>query len=217
MGNGQAGSMAPLNEMGYQELAKLKNDEEMAIFCERILAQSGKVVTNRGDLTGFVPFFSGTKAVQSFAKLSEELKSVPWVTTHVGGGGRWDEHLILDGKSAGDRKKWLMTEKHLSEAAAIQQVMGEFPKEFAFDADADCGGLPARDRVKWLMDNQGMNQAAAKAQVIREFPAVFRWIPDADCKGVRAEDRQLWLEKNMGKSKADARAQVMAEFPGSFP
>eukprot|EP00971_Amphidinium_carterae_P135198 2679643-Amphidinium_carterae.1 len=51
----------------------------MAIFCERILAGDRKVVTNRGDLTGFVPFYSGTKSVQSFAKLSEELKSVPWV------------------------------------------------------------------------------------------------------------------------------------------
>mmetsp|Transcript_69897 Transcript_69897/g.167783 ORF Transcript_69897/g.167783 Transcript_69897/m.167783 type:complete len:218 (+) Transcript_69897:115-768(+) len=216
MGNGQAGSMAPLSEMGYQELAKLRNDEEMAIFCERILARDGKVVTNRGDLTGFVPFYSGTKSVQSFEALANELKSVPWTTSHVGGGGRWDESVLLEGNSAGDRKKWLMANKHLSEAAAIQQVMGEYPRAFAYDPDANCDGLAAKERVTWLKDNQGLSESAAKAQVMREFPTVFRWLPDTDCSGVRAEDRALWLERNAGKSKADARAQVMADFPGAF-
>merc|ERR1719329_460040 len=59
------GGYAPLTEAGYQQVAVLKSDEEMAKFIRRFLELHGKVVGSDGDLTGFVPFYSGTETVQT--------------------------------------------------------------------------------------------------------------------------------------------------------
>lgn len=71
----------PLTEEGYKAVAAEKNDEEMKAYVRRILAANGLGVnaSNEGALNGFVPYYSGAKAVQSLQRLQEELQRVPWV------------------------------------------------------------------------------------------------------------------------------------------
>jgi len=75
------GKLAALDEGGYQLVAAMQSDEEMKEFILRILAASGRKVREGQELTlsGMVPFYSGTEAVQDFQRLQDELRVVPWV------------------------------------------------------------------------------------------------------------------------------------------
>lgn len=80
------GKTAKLNEDGYHKVAQLKDDEEMKDFIIRAIEKFDCKVEDMGGLMGMVPWFSGTVAEQSLAKLEEALlfavlaDGTPWVT-----------------------------------------------------------------------------------------------------------------------------------------
>jgi len=74
-----AGLTAPLSEAGYQQVAELKNDQSMQFYVMRLLDARGMVGVDNGKMEGFLPWYSGTKAVQSFEQLSAEILMRPWV------------------------------------------------------------------------------------------------------------------------------------------
>lgn len=67
------GRTASLDEAGYKQVARLKDDEEMHQYILRVIAEYDCKVAFDGGLSGIVPWFSGTTEVQSFAKLQEVL------------------------------------------------------------------------------------------------------------------------------------------------
>lgn len=80
------GRTAPLDEPGYQSVAALKSDDEMEMYVRRVIdAYDSKIIRQAG-LMSIIPWFSGTKTVQSFEKLQETLlyavlakKPNPWL------------------------------------------------------------------------------------------------------------------------------------------
>lgn len=73
------GNVAPLTEKGYQQVTAAQSDEEMKRFIRRVIAKDGGEITNEGELSGLVGFYSGSRAVQSMAALQNELASASWV------------------------------------------------------------------------------------------------------------------------------------------
>jgi hypothetical protein len=67
------GNTAPLNEMGYQMVAKVKDDSEMRHFILRAISKFDCGVNEEGGLMGLVPWFSGTTSVQSWEQLEDAL------------------------------------------------------------------------------------------------------------------------------------------------
>lgn len=74
----RAGFHKNFTEADYQLVAALASNEAMAAFVKKFLAQSGRHVTDEGDLNGFVPHYSGAVAVQSFTRMKEELNRANW-------------------------------------------------------------------------------------------------------------------------------------------
>merc|ERR1719356_1753939 len=64
---------------GYMQVAELRSDDLMESFIRRLLLAHGKTVNDDGALKGFVPWFSGSKATQSFSEMKEQLFKKPWV------------------------------------------------------------------------------------------------------------------------------------------
>eukprot|EP00929_Paragymnodinium_shiwhaense_P061955 TRINITY_DN3093_c1_g1_i1.p1 TRINITY_DN3093_c1_g1~~TRINITY_DN3093_c1_g1_i1.p1 ORF type:complete len:320 (-),score=56.67 TRINITY_DN3093_c1_g1_i1:103-1005(-) len=79
--SGASGTTAALDEVGYSLVAALRNDAEMKAYIYRLLDLERLGI--KGDagsaLDAFVPDFSGTRNVQTLAKLREALRSVAWV------------------------------------------------------------------------------------------------------------------------------------------
>merc|ERR1712136_688590 len=73
-----SGLNAPLTEAGYRTVADRVSDRDMKIFIRRTLRSLDLQVADEGALSGFTPFYSGTKSTQSFERLKAELRSVPW-------------------------------------------------------------------------------------------------------------------------------------------
>merc|ERR1719409_376347 len=73
------GRSAPLNERGYQAVAKMNNIPHMRAYMRRILNNGNKKVVDEGAFAAMAPYYSGDIAVQNFDKLQEELLSAPWV------------------------------------------------------------------------------------------------------------------------------------------
>eukprot|EP00927_Polykrikos_kofoidii_P071023 TRINITY_DN67365_c0_g1_i1.p1 TRINITY_DN67365_c0_g1~~TRINITY_DN67365_c0_g1_i1.p1 ORF type:complete len:700 (-),score=101.17 TRINITY_DN67365_c0_g1_i1:104-2113(-) len=71
----------PLTEAGYQQLALRKSDSEMEVFVRRLLKSDGREIVSsfHSDLLGFLPFYSGTVAVQSLENMRKELLQASWV------------------------------------------------------------------------------------------------------------------------------------------
>lgn len=67
------GAQAPLNEEGYQRVVAKHNNKEMATFIERLMRRDGLRVNNTDGLAGFVPYFSGECATQSFEALLDDI------------------------------------------------------------------------------------------------------------------------------------------------
>lgn len=132
----------------------------------------------------------------------------------------YNADAMCDGMKAGDRVKWLVQEKGMKDADAVNVVMTEFGSVFsaAWLPDAMCDGVSAQDRAQWLVDNQGLTMCAAKDKVRSEFKAVFAdwWKPDAMCDGVAAKERAQWLVDNKSLSMEAAKQQVRNEFPAAF-
>lgn len=79
------GLTQPLNEEGYQAVAKLRNAEEMNAFVHRVINNMGLEVKDGLGLLGVVPWYDGTNAQQSYKALNAEilstaLKPGTWVT-----------------------------------------------------------------------------------------------------------------------------------------
>lgn len=70
---------APLSEDGYEKVAALKNDEAMLKFVRRYLDGVGLRATSTQQLKGWVRWFSGTTAKQSFQAMVDELRQVDWL------------------------------------------------------------------------------------------------------------------------------------------
>lgn len=79
---GGSGQTAPMTEEGYQAVAVLKSDKEMKTFVRRVLAEQHRRLRqfHSGGLNRFVPFYSGTRGVQTLARMIEELKTVRWAS-----------------------------------------------------------------------------------------------------------------------------------------
>jgi len=69
------GTRVGLSEKGYLDVARLRSNDEMKTFVKRFISELSLKVTDPGGLTGLVPYYSGRKAVQSFASLRIELLS----------------------------------------------------------------------------------------------------------------------------------------------
>jgi len=67
------GVNAPLDEVGYQIIAKQKNHHSMKRFIRRTVKELGYFIGDEGGLSGFVPFFSGEIGVQNFSQLRLEI------------------------------------------------------------------------------------------------------------------------------------------------
>jgi hypothetical protein len=67
------GSWAPVTNEGYMEVAKLKSNEEMVLFVEKVIHDMGFTVVNAGGIRGLVPFYSGEQQVQNLSSLKLEI------------------------------------------------------------------------------------------------------------------------------------------------
>lgn len=90
----------------------------------------------------------------------DEVKCQPqyWVYTDQ---LTWNEHAKCDGASANDRAKWIVDNKGLTEEAAKEQVMSEFPAAFSKSHHASGGhsvdGLFPHT-LKIVQDSKGKNR-----------------------------------------------------------
>ena len=66
------GSAVPLTEKGYQLVADVKSDSEMKDFVFRVLEKEARYARDVAELSGLVPFYSGTQNVQSLESLKKE-------------------------------------------------------------------------------------------------------------------------------------------------
>jgi hypothetical protein len=76
------GARAALDERGYVSVAGLKDDDEMKSFILRAIADRDCEVLDEAGLTGIVPWFSGTSAVQTFDELEDSLLSAVLANGH---------------------------------------------------------------------------------------------------------------------------------------
>jgi len=81
------GKTVALDEAGYQSVAALEDDQEMADFMRRVIGSYDCKIENDGAFMGIVPWFSGTTATQNFQKIEETLlysliadTRSPWVS-----------------------------------------------------------------------------------------------------------------------------------------
>lgn len=77
------GNAATLDEVGYHITASAESPINMKRFVCRVVAKIGCKVTDQASLLGFVPFYSGIVAHQTYRNLEYEL------TTLCHAGGRW--------------------------------------------------------------------------------------------------------------------------------
>merc|ERR1711957_870319 len=83
-GDAGLGNTAPLTEEGYQQVADMKNNQEMKKFAHRILNSEARYVTNAAELTGAIHFYSGMMDVQDLATLKAELRKAWWTKAGEG-------------------------------------------------------------------------------------------------------------------------------------
>ena len=74
----------PLTEEGYKLVAAEHDDDAMSVYIRRVLESEGQSSADDSGLSGIVPFYSGSKAVQSHAALKQELRTAKWVNQGVG-------------------------------------------------------------------------------------------------------------------------------------
>jgi len=85
--DGVTGETAPLNELGYELVAKMQKDDEMRAFIVRLLSTEARHVKDEFGLHAMVPFFSGTKTTQDMKALKVELRDPKhdvWLADGVG-------------------------------------------------------------------------------------------------------------------------------------
>jgi len=70
---------APATEVEYKAVAQKQDDALMKDFILRVIDEMGLESRDDAALTGFVPWFSGTAAVQSLEALRKEVAASTWV------------------------------------------------------------------------------------------------------------------------------------------
>jgi hypothetical protein len=70
------GTTAPLDEVGYKEVANTKSNIEMSIFVLRVVRQHGMQVVDEDQFSGLIPYYSGDKSVQTFDTLEQEIQKI---------------------------------------------------------------------------------------------------------------------------------------------
>jgi len=65
-----------VDEDGYKYTVQLHDDKKMAKFIEKVAEKKGLAVRDKGGLTGMAPFYSGTKDIQCYKALEEEVDRV---------------------------------------------------------------------------------------------------------------------------------------------
>lgn len=68
-----AGATATLNAEGYKQIVKLQSDVEMGAFITHLVDSMGGRIIDLDKFHGVVPFYSGTRAGQSFENLQNEI------------------------------------------------------------------------------------------------------------------------------------------------
>jgi hypothetical protein len=64
---------APLDELGYKKVAKLDSHAGMEAYIRRVVQNTGCRVADEAQLQGIIPYYSGERAVQSYAALEAEV------------------------------------------------------------------------------------------------------------------------------------------------
>lgn len=64
---------APLDELGYKQVATLKSNSAMEAYIRRVISSSGCRVSDEPNFQGFIPFYSGVTATQNYANLETEI------------------------------------------------------------------------------------------------------------------------------------------------
>jgi len=72
------GRTAPLNERGYQAVARMKSRGNMRAFMRRILNAAERKVTDEAAFDGLAAYYDGEISVKNFEQLQKELLSVSW-------------------------------------------------------------------------------------------------------------------------------------------
>jgi len=70
------GNTVATTENGYQAVAGLRSDADMKAFIRRVLDKEARVVTDEAELTGLVPFYSGSQAVQNLDSLKKSCAAL---------------------------------------------------------------------------------------------------------------------------------------------
>ena len=73
VGRSSDGTTATLDEAGYQAVAASRDSRAMWFFIRRVVQEENADVFDEGMFNGLVPYYSGEKDVQTFARLKEEL------------------------------------------------------------------------------------------------------------------------------------------------
>lgn len=74
---------AKLNEDGYAAVAVLRSDIAMKVFARRLASSLGMRVDDDNAFNGWVPYFSGRLATQTFAKMRNELQHAKWIVADM--------------------------------------------------------------------------------------------------------------------------------------
>merc|ERR1719163_1730948 len=82
--DGGFGSTAPLNQEGYEQVAALVSNKEMKKFAHRICKSEARYMSNLGDLTGAMHWYSGRRDVQDYESLKTELRRAWWTKAGEG-------------------------------------------------------------------------------------------------------------------------------------
>jgi len=122
-----SGRDAVLSEIGYQNVAALKDDMQMALFVRRMALHHGCAVVDEDAMTGVVPYYSGTKSVQSLAQLSEELREACGL---VGEGGYFGSIHDVVGEEGVLQIRLPGTERYQYSKSELESA-GIVPTQFA--------------------------------------------------------------------------------------
>mmetsp|Transcript_51935 Transcript_51935/g.123640 ORF Transcript_51935/g.123640 Transcript_51935/m.123640 type:complete len:304 (-) Transcript_51935:303-1214(-) len=213
-----SGSSATLDEAGYQAVATARNTQEMKVFIRHVVESMHGEVINEGGLSGFAPYYSGERATQSFARLTQELK-----------------------EKAAERNPWLRLRpghKPPPAAAAAASAAGGGSSGWSSGAMAGAGlaGMLAGALAGVAVDeaihhkdhrdhhrgghhhHQGHNHHNHHNHHHgHHWHHGRRWDPNVWCDDFTAEERKEWLVREKGYSQEAARQQVMHEFRHRFP
>jgi hypothetical protein len=118
----------------------------------------------------------------------------------------WNPNAICDGSPAHERAAWLVQNEGMTQHAAQQKVMSEFPSQF--------GGMSMNVGIGGM--GMGVSMPGVSVNIGGTGMTPPGWNPNALCDGTRASERVEWLVSNQGMTHVAAQQKVMSEFPAQF-